>query len=34
MSAGINEKRRIVDVIFLSEIGEKHRRKLLILNWR
>ena len=32
MSASINEKERIVNVVFLSEIAEKHQRELLVLD--
>jgi hypothetical protein len=32
MSASINEKQRIVNVVFLSEIAEKHQGELLILD--
>ena len=32
MSASINEKERVVNVVFLSEITEKHQSKLLILD--
>ena len=32
MSASVNEKERIVNMVFLSEIAEKHQRELLILD--
>jgi hypothetical protein len=32
MSASIDEKERIFNVVFLSEIAEKHQRELLILD--
>jgi len=32
MSASIDEKERILNVVFLSEITEKHQGKLLILD--
>ncbi len=32
MSASINEKERIVNVVFLSEIAEKHQGELLVLG--
>jgi len=32
MSASINEKKRIVNVVFLPEIAEKHQRELLVLD--
>jgi hypothetical protein len=32
MSASINEKQRIVNVVFLSEITEKHQSELLVLD--
>jgi len=32
VSASIYEKERIVNVVFLSEIAEKHQGKLLVLN--
>ena len=34
MSASINEKERVVNVVFLSEIAEKHQSELLILDWK
>jgi hypothetical protein len=32
MSASVNQKKRVVNVVFLSEILEKHQGKLLVLN--
>jgi hypothetical protein len=32
MAASINEKQRIVNVVFLSEIAEKHQSELLVLD--
>jgi len=32
MSASINKKSRILHVVFLSEITEKHQRELLVLD--
>ncbi len=32
MSASINEKQRILNVVFLSENAEKHQRELLVLD--
>jgi hypothetical protein len=32
MSASINEEERMANVVFLSEIAEKHQHKLLILD--
>lgn len=34
MSASINEKERIVNVVFLFEIAEKHQRESFILDWK
>ena len=32
MSTSINEKERIINVVFLSEIAEEHQGELLILD--
>jgi hypothetical protein len=32
VSASINEKQRIVNVVFLPKIAEKHQRELLVLD--
>jgi len=32
MSASINKKERVVNVVFLSEIAEKHQGELLVLD--
>jgi len=32
MSASVDEKQRIVNMVFLSEIAEKHQCKLLVLD--